>query len=109
MKIALAQIQGSPAPNENLAIARHFANEAVQHNASLLIFPEMFMALPRKSPSLSAIAEPIDGTFVASLVKLAEEYNLHIIAGIWEKVPDEERVYNTAILLSRSLSLAYKL
>jgi predicted amidohydrolase len=100
MKIALAQVLGSPVPDENRETARSLAVEASKHGAEMLIFPEMFMALPRKTSPPSAVAEPIDGPFVSSLGTFAKEHSLHIIVGVWEKVPGEERVNNAAIILS---------
>ena len=100
MKIALAQIEVSHIPDDNLATARHLAAEASQYGTKILIFPEMFMARPGKTTPPSVMAEPLDGAFVSSLSKVAQQHGLHIVACIWEKIPNEDRVYNTAILLS---------
>ncbi len=100
MKIALAQMGAGKEPAENLKRAEQYAADASQQGTKLLIFPEMFMALPPKNSPLSAIAEPLDGPFVTILAKIAQKHTLHIVAGIWEKIPGEERVYNTVLLLS---------
>ncbi|MCP4403973.1 MAG: carbon-nitrogen hydrolase family protein [bacterium] len=100
MKIALAQVASSSRPEENLSKARTLAARAAQGRAELLIFPEMFMALPRKDSPPSASAEKLDGPFAAALAELAETYRIHILAGVWEKIPEQHRVYNSAILLA---------
>jgi predicted amidohydrolase len=100
IKIALAQVSGSPIPDENKETARHLAAEASQVGAAILILPEMFMALPRKDSPPHTVAEPLDGPFVTSLKTYAKDHNLYIIAGIWEKIAEEKRVNNTALMLS---------
>ena len=98
--LGLAQLSGRGTPKENLELARDFALEAAQKQVTLLAFPEMLMSLPRGSEPLSAVAEPPDGAFVAALAAIAREFRLHLLATFWERVPNEERVGNTAILLS---------
>jgi len=100
VKIALAQTSVSAVPDENLAGAEQYAADASQRGAKLLILPEMFMALPRKDSPLSVVAEPLDGHFFSSLAHIAHKYELHLTAGVWEKIAGEERVHNTAIIIS---------
>lgn len=100
MKIALAQITGSPDPEENIQKSRSLAAKAAQDGAELIAFPEMFMALPRRNSSPSAVAEELDGPFVTVLAEIAETYRLHLFAGVWEKIPEQAVVYNSAILLA---------
>ena len=110
MNIALAQLSISPNPEENRESARRLSVEASKNGADMLIFPEMFMALPRRSLSLPAVAEPLEGPFVASLRELAEKYGLYIIAGIWESISGKDRVGNTVVVLSSTgeLLTAYR-
>jgi deaminated glutathione amidase len=98
--VALAQVEGSPVPAENLALANQMVAEAAAGKADLIVFPEMFMALPEQGRSLDKVAEPLDGPFGHSLAELARQHALHIVSGFWEKVPDDHRVYNTALILS---------
>jgi deaminated glutathione amidase len=100
LSIALAQVEGSPVPAENLATANQMVAEAAARKADLIVFPEMFMALPEQGRSLDEVAEPLDGPFINSLASLASKYGLHIGAGFWETVPGDHRVYNTAVILS---------
>jgi len=100
LNIALAQVEGNPEPEENLITARKFAVEASSKGADILVFPEMFMALPQKRDSLAEVAETADGHFCKSLGELALEYNLFIVAGLWEKIPESRLVKNAAVIIS---------
>jgi len=100
LKLALVQIQGSPIPDENLSVARDAALRSAALGADLVVFPEMFMALPVPGRGLTEVAEPLDGPFVGSLAALASDCKLNIVAGVWESVPNEARVFNSAIMLS---------
>ncbi len=100
LKLALAQVAGTHVPEDNLALARNLVAEASAQGSGIIVFPEMFMGLPRKWGSPADLAEPVDGHFAESLGKLAEEYNLYIIAGLWEKVPETSLVRNAVIMLS---------
>ncbi len=110
MPIALAQAKASPDPGLNLETARDWTCEAARRGARIIVFPEMFMALPKKDAPLSATAEPLDGSFVTALAGMAKENNLWLAAGVWERIPDSDRVHNAAVLLSPSgkLSTAYR-
>jgi deaminated glutathione amidase len=98
--IALAQVEGSTMPAENLALANRLAERAAAKKADLIIFPEMFMALPEQSSSLDNVAEPLNGPFVNSLTGLASKYGLHIVSGVWESEPGDHRVHNSAVILT---------
>jgi predicted amidohydrolase len=100
LTIALAQVEGSTVPGENLARAKELAAKAATEHADLIVFPEMFMALPEKGRSLQSVAEPLDGPFANSLAELARKHDLHIVSGFWESVPGDHRVYNTAAIFS---------
>ncbi|GAK54998.1 hypothetical protein U27_01829 [Candidatus Vecturithrix granuli] len=100
MKLALAQLPISPNPEDNIAAAQRFATTASEQNATILAFPEMFMALPRKNVALATVAEPLDGPFVTALQDLARKHHLYVVAGVWERIPQEERVGNVIVMLS---------
>ena len=73
-KIAIAQVQSSTDKADNLKKALKLINEAKGRGAELIAFPEFLMAFSPSSQSaaeLTALAESIDGPFVASLRKSA--------------------------------------
>jgi len=98
--LGLAQFTGRSTPESNLAAVRDFALEASQKQVTLLAFPEMLMAVPQKDEPLRLIAEPLDGAFAAALAGIAKEFRLFLLATIWEKSQEHERVFNTALLFS---------
>ena len=100
LTIALAQVEGSTVPAENLASQRNSLQRAAAEKADLIVFPEMFMALPEQGRSLDKVAEPLDGPFVNSLAELASKYGLHIVSGFWESEPGDHRVHNSAVILT---------
>ena len=104
--IALAQTKGSPDPGQNLQTARDRTREAARRGARIIVFPEMFMALPKKETPLSAVAEPLDGPFGTALAGMAKENDLWLAAGVWERIPGSDRVHNVAVLISPSGELA---
>jgi predicted amidohydrolase len=111
LRISLAQVTGSESPAKNLEIAGKYIRSAAQEGANLIVFPEMFMALPSQQTPLAQIAEPLDGNFVSGLGHLAKEYNLHVISGVWEQLTDETgKAGNCAIVLDNhgSLLAAYR-
>lgn len=99
--VALAQVGGSVVPAQNLEVARDLAAKAAAEQADLIVFPEMFMALPEQGRPLGKVAEQLEGPFVNSLAELASKYGLHIVSGFWEKVPGDHRVHNAAVIISR--------
>jgi predicted amidohydrolase len=65
----------------------------------LVVFPEMYMALPEGDNSLTKQAERLDGPFVATLSQSARQHDVGVICGIWEQAPDSSRVFNTAVVV----------
>lgn len=100
LKLALGQVQGSPIPAVNLETAERMVREAASLGSNLVVFPEMFMALPQRNQSLVQVAESLDGPFVAALALLASRHHLHVICGVWEPSQEPGRVYNTAVMIS---------
>lgn len=100
LTVSLAQATISRDPKENLQTARRFLRQAAACGTDLIVFPEMFMALPLEGTSLTAVAEPIDGPFVSELSAMAAEHGIAIICSIWQTVRHHEnRVANVAVAL----------
>lgn len=101
LRISLAQVSGNETPAENLVIARKYIGAAAREGAELIVFPEMFMALPQKGTVLGDIAEPLDGKFVTSLGSIAREYGVHVACGVWEQlVPKSDKAGNAAVVIN---------
>ncbi len=71
----------------NLKVMEDQCKRAAQENVDLIVFPELSLSGYFTKDSLYNIAEPIpEGESVRKIVKMAEEYNLHIIFGMPEQV-----------------------
>lgn len=102
MKIALAQTTLSTSPQENLETAHRFFELVAGTGVDLLVFPEMFMALPQRGVRLSAVAEPLDGPFVGALARLARNYRVGSVFGIWEQSDEHpDKAINSAVAVDR--------
>ncbi len=101
--VAIAQFTPGARTEQNLAEMRSLAAAAADRGASLIVFPEYsaFFESPM-GPSSVAAAEPIDGPFVDGLAALAVEFDLHVVAGMLERTPDEIRFSNTLVAVSSS-------
>jgi deaminated glutathione amidase len=101
MIIALGQMSVDADKHVNLKTIERQAADAAGRGAELIVFPEAAMR-PFGDPTESLVgdAEQLDGEFVSSLASLAREQGLAIVAGVFESVPEEDRVYNTAVALA---------
>jgi predicted amidohydrolase len=86
-------------------ITNHVADAAAA-GARLVVFPEAAMCdFGAPTDDLRALAEPLDGPFVAALVRLASRHHLAVAAGMFETAPGDQRVLNTAVLVDRDRGL----
>jgi predicted amidohydrolase len=100
LTLALAQVEGHPEPERNLESAGDFCARAAAAGVRLLVFPEMFMALPRPGETLAGVAEGPDGRFGSALAGLAQKHGLYLVSCLWETALAHNLVYNTAVVLS---------
>ncbi|MBW2355641.1 MAG: carbon-nitrogen hydrolase family protein [Deltaproteobacteria bacterium] len=100
LSIALVQIETTPDPAANLANARIWARRAAGQGADLVVFPEMFMGLPKADCPPAQIAAADQGKFVRGLEALAAETGVFVVSGSWEPGPEPRRAYNTAHIFS---------
>ena len=96
--VAAAQFAAGTDKDANLKRMRDLALAAVEHGAALMVAPEdsMFTS-PDPAADLSRDAETLDGAFATEVGALAAETGLCIIAGMTERLSDEDRVSNTVI------------
>ena len=100
IRIAIAQITSSTEKAENLKAALFLTQEARAKGAQLIAFPEFLMAFTPPSQTaehLAALAETIDGPFIASLREAARPAGISILATIYETSSLPNRVYDTAV------------
>ncbi|WP_245672888.1 carbon-nitrogen hydrolase family protein [Aldersonia kunmingensis] len=107
LPIAVAQFGATTDKAANLEEIRRLAIEAAEAGARLVVAPEYAMFTDRKlDQSAVAAAEPLDGPFVSELGAIAKQLAIHLIAGVNESVPGEDRIWNTLVALAPDGSLA---
>jgi len=84
---------------ENLNRAEEMIRRASAKNCQVIVLPECLDA-GWAHPSAREIAEEIPGKISDRLCKAARENNIMVIAGLTER--DEERIYNSAILIDEN-------
>lgn len=102
-RIAIVQMRSSEDKQENLKKSIEFITEAASKGADLVCFPEFQMAFsPSTQPAdkLANIAETVEGNFVLGLVAAARKNTIGVIATIFEKSEKQNRVYDTAVMIS---------
>ena len=98
--LALAQIAVTGDKPENLRRIGAATADAARRGARLVVFPEASMHhFGRPNDPLAPIAESLEETFVNTLRELAEDNDLWILAGMFERIDDDSRVYNTLVLV----------
>ncbi|MDN5724979.1 MAG: carbon-nitrogen hydrolase family protein [Propionibacteriales bacterium] len=94
LSVALAQVNSSADPEQNLElVAEQVAAAAAQH-ADLVVLPEAMMRA--FGNPLAPIAEPLDGPWATGVSALAVEHRITVIAGMFTPA-DGGRVRNTLL------------
>lgn len=102
-RIAAIQMNSSPEPAENLAVAEGLLREAAAAGAVLAALPENFACMGARETDKLAFAEPHgEGPIQAWLARIARELELWIVAGtVPIAVPDDPtRVYAASLVYS---------
>jgi predicted amidohydrolase len=107
VSIALCQlaITGDKAANlDKIAAA---CDRAAAAGARLAVFPEASMYhFGRQDEPLGPFAETVDGAFATALSRLSRERRIWTLAGMFERIPGDARVYNTLVLFDETGRLA---
>ncbi|HWM34935.1 MAG TPA: carbon-nitrogen hydrolase family protein [Pseudolysinimonas sp.] len=100
--VAVAQFAPGEDTARNLEEMSRLAGDAANRGALMVVFPEYSSYFtPTLGPDWVDHAQGLHGPFSRALAELATELGIHIVAGLVEKVPDEqERVANTLVALS---------
>jgi predicted amidohydrolase len=100
-RIAVAQFASGFDKAANLDRIGSLAEQAARAGAQVAVFPEGAMhTFGELKDDLSPAAEPLDGPFVDAVARLATKLDMTIVAGMFESIPSERRVHNTAVVVA---------
>lgn len=97
--VAVAQFAPGDDPDANLDRIAQLAGDAASRGALLVVFPEYSSYFtPTMDDSWRAQAQGLHGPFVRALAQIASELGIHVVAGMIEALPDDERrIANTVV------------
>ena len=105
MKLAIYQGAGTPSDvAANLALLKRVAADAASQQASLVIFPELFLTGYNIGDAVKTLAEPSDGRSLQLAADIARDSQLALLFGYVER--DGETLYNAAALIDAEGKLA---
>jgi len=87
-KVGLIQMSASPDPNENLASAVTYVEQAASQGADVICLPELFKSqyfCQREDAALFDLAESVPGPSTVEIGKVAREKKVTVIAPIFER------------------------
>src|ERR1700730_4206162 len=100
MRIAVAQFSAGMSKPANLERLSALARSAADAGARIVVFPEAAMCdFGEKTTDLHSVAEPLDGRFVKTLSELAARFEMTVVAGMFESIPGDHLIYNTAVVV----------
>lgn len=97
MRVTVAQL---PSLADKAEILGRISDVVETTETDLVVFPEGVMHDFRPRVDLTAVAESLDGPFVARLQEVATRCGRAIVAGVWEAA-GEQRVHNTVVIIDR--------
>jgi deaminated glutathione amidase len=103
VRVAAVQFASDLDKEANRRRAVAAVHQAGGEGATLVVLPEASMCgFGSARTDLSSFAEPLDGPFVTVLAEVADETRTTVVAGTFEPVPGEDRVYNTVVVVGPS-------
>ena len=110
MRVAVAQFAASLDKAANLDQISALSEAAARDRARLVVLPEAAMCdFGHPKDDLHTPAEPVAGPFTEALRKLAASHQQVIVAGMFESIPGDPRVFNTAVVVDgRGVIAAYR-
>ncbi len=107
--IAVAQFAPGDDTAKNLAEIRTLAARAAGRGARLVVFPEYSsFFVPELGERSVRAAQPLDGPFASTLSTLADEFGIHLVAGMLETTQDAGRFSNTLVAFDPAGELVAK-
>lgn len=95
MRIALAQISSGTEPEANLELVEHYARQAAEAGARIVVFPEATMcSFARRS---SDVAEPAGGPWESRVRRIGSDLGVTIVVGSFTTAA-AGRVRNTLLV-----------
>ncbi len=99
MRVAAVQMTSTEDRTLNLKKAIDWIEEAVQHKADLIAFPEHFSYLTMDNNPIP-FTESTHGELVSSFCSLAQKFSIHILLGSFaEKINASSKTYNTSVFI----------
>jgi predicted amidohydrolase len=111
MRIAVAQFSATTNKDANLSHIASLTGRAADAGARAVVFPEGAMHdFGEKTDDLHGAGEPLDGPFVTALSNLASRHRVTLVAGMFEAIPGDHLVHNSAVVVdpARGLVGAYR-
>ncbi len=106
MRIAIAQFSAGMNKPANLERISDLTGRAANAGAQVVVFPEGAMCdFGAATDDLSGVAEPLDGRFIQTLSELAKRFGLTVVAGMFEAIPGEKLIYNSAVVVDPAQGL----
>jgi predicted amidohydrolase len=100
MRVGVVQLTSTDDLEANLEAASRGVREAASRGAEFVALPEMFAFLRREGGEIPC-AQGLDGSIVGAARAWARDLSVRLLAGSFaERIPGEERVYNTSVLIS---------
>ena len=100
MRVGVVQMTSTDDLASNVESAEALVREAAGGGAEFVALPEMFAFLRREGGEIPC-AQRVDGEIISSARGWARELGIRLLAGSFaEKTPEQERVFNTSVLIS---------
>ncbi|MFF1573764.1 carbon-nitrogen hydrolase family protein [Leifsonia sp. NPDC058292] len=104
--VAVAQFAPTDDPVHNRDLVTAFVAVAAARGARLVVFPEYssYFVHPL-GEGFVRNAEGLDGEFVGTLARAADEHGVFVVAGLVERVPEADRFSNTLVAVAPSAGI----
>jgi predicted amidohydrolase len=101
-QIGVVQMNSTDSLEDNLAYAKAQIQTAASEGLDFVTFPETFLYIGQDHQQKHKVAQTLDGEIVQTFRDLATRYDVSILLGsIYEKTLDDDRLYNTSVLINR--------